>query len=135
MARFMCSVTCGCDDLTSDLLRIGPNSGCLPNCQEKAAKAVAETAHCSDAQPGSAKLAALVGYSGAFELQITGSSLTSATARAELGCFALNFEDYCLCDQESLNATKGAKSLLPFCPVSCGCISDRPSPPAVRPGP
>ncbi len=128
MARFVCGVTCGCGDLTSDLLLIGPNSGCLPKCQEKAAKAVAETATCADAQPGSAELAALLRYSGFFERQFPGWSATNATVRAELGCFALNF-DYSdaamgLCDQEYWNATKGAKSLLPYCPASCGCIGD-----------
>ncbi len=86
-------MTCGSGDLASDLLLIGPNSGCLPKCQEKAAEAAAETATCSDVQPGSAELAALVRYSGFFELQFPGWSVTNATVRAELGCFALNFEN------------------------------------------
>jgi hypothetical protein len=129
LARLLCSVTCGCGDLASELLWIGPDSGCLPACQEKAAKA--ETATCSDAQPGSAELAALVGYSRAFEPQFPGWFKTNATVRAELGCFALNFEAdtrtqmrHDLCNQEFWNATEEAKSLVLFCPVSCGCLDD-----------
>ncbi len=124
LARYLCGVTCGCDDLTSDLLWIGPNSGCLRKCQEKAAKASAEET-CSDAPAGSAEHGALVEYSRAFELRFTGV-LTNATVRSELGCFALNFEGDRprLCDQEFWNTTYGAKSLVPFCPVSCGCIDD-----------
>jgi hypothetical protein len=122
LARYLCGVTCGCDDLTSDLLWIGPNLGCLPQCKQ-AAKALANET-CSDAQPGSAELAAFVGYSRAFELRFASMS-TNAIVRAELGCFALNFEFHrqTLCDQESWS-TDGAKSLVPFCPVSCGCIDD-----------
>jgi hypothetical protein len=123
LARYLCGVTCGCDDLASDLLWIGPNSGCLPSCQEKAAKAAAEET-CSDAQPGSAELAALVEYSRAFELPLTAYTSTSPTDRAELGCFTTNLEKWYMCSQEYLNATQEAKSLVPFCPVSCGCIGN-----------
>ncbi len=130
LARYLCGVTCGCDDLTSDLLWIGPKLGCRPKCEE-AARAVAETASCSDAQPGSADLVALVGYSRAFDLRFL--TLTNATVRAELGCFALMFDNRkVLCDQEYWNTTEGAKSLVPFCPVSCGCI-DNPSMPGCPP--
>jgi hypothetical protein len=123
LARFFCSVTCGCDDLTSDLLWIGLNSGCLPKCKEAAKAAANET--CSDAQPGSAELAALVGYSRAVELRLTGQSVTDASTRSKLGCFAVNFDaKWILCDPEFWNIEYGAKSLLPFCPVSCGCIGD-----------
>ena len=122
LARFVCGVTCGCDWL-------GGISGCPSSCQEKAAKAVTETATCSDAQPGSAELAALVNYSRAFELHYANYINTSATVRAELGCFALNFEPerQTLCNQ-ALSSSYGFQSLLPFCPVSCGCI-DNPSKP------
>jgi hypothetical protein len=126
LARLLCGVTCGCVVFASELLWIGLDSGCLPQSQENA-KAVAESASCSDAQPGSAELAALFEYSRAFELQFTGASHTNATVRAELGCFALNFENTYrggLCDQEYWNSTYGAKSLVPFCPVSCGCIGN-----------
>jgi hypothetical protein len=51
LTRYLCGVTCGCGDLTSDLPWIGPNLGCISACQEKATKAVAESATCSDAQP------------------------------------------------------------------------------------
>ena len=135
LARFLCSVTCGCDSITSSLLWIGPNSGCLPECRE-AAVSVAENASCSDAQPGSAELAALVEYSRAFDSNFAGTSYgeayTTASDRAELGCFALNFEDsWQLCDHEHWSAAAEAKSLVPFCPVSCGCIGD-PSGPVKR---
>jgi hypothetical protein len=140
LARLLCGVTCGCDDLTSDLLWIGPNFGCLPKCQEKAAKASAEET-CSDAPAGSAEHAALVGYSRAFELRFTGV-FTNATVRAELGCFALNFELEIvgnrprLCDQEFWNTTYGAKSLAPS---AADASTTRPCPAAqaraVRPRP
>jgi hypothetical protein len=59
----------------------------------------------SDAQPGSAELAGLVGYSRAFALLFSGSSYTNwsctnASVRATLDCFALNVEAYAsdLCD-------------------------------------
>jgi hypothetical protein len=127
LARFMCGVTCGCGDLTSALLWIGPNSGCLRGCQE-AARSKAEIAGCSDAQPSSTELAALVGYSRAYELYFAGWSLTNASVRAELGCLALNFDVPWLCDQEYFNASYGAKSLVPLCPVTCGCIEDSAKP-------
>ncbi len=133
LARVLCGATCGCGNHARDLLWIGANSGCTLSCR-KAAGAKAESATCSDVQPGSAELAALVGYSRAFERHITGWSATNASVRAELGCFALNFDyssdDYTtsICNQEYFNTTFGAKSLVPFCPVSCGCI-DAPSKP------
>jgi hypothetical protein len=114
LARLACGVTCGCGNLASDLLWIGPNSGCLPKCRADAT-AMADTASCSDAQPGSAELAALVRL---FEPHY-----------ADLGCFASNFEfdRQFFCDQEFSN-TYGHKSLVPFCPVSCGCIDDTSKP-------
>ena len=125
LARFMCSVTCGCDRLASALLWIGPEHGCLPACQKRA-EFEANYSSCSDAQPGSPKLAALVEYSSAFALNVANKSLTSASVRAKLGCFALQFERDTelqnLCDQNYWITTRGAKSLLPFCPASCGCI-------------
>ena len=125
LARFACGVTCGCGDLTSALVWIGPDSGCLPACRE-AALSEALTVSCSDAQPGSAELEALVAYSGTLERALPGKSLTNASVRAALGCFALNLEGYpdWLCDQQYWNESHRAKSLVPYCPVSCGCIDD-----------
>jgi hypothetical protein len=126
LARLLCSETCGCGDLASELLWIGRDNGCLPRCPWRVEEVAAmyKSASCSDAQPGSTELAALVEYSRAFEPQFADWH-TSATVRAELGCFALNVDNRgSLCNHEFWNTTHGAKSLVPFCPVSCGCIEN-----------
>jgi hypothetical protein len=142
LARFVCGVTCGCDSPTSALLWTGPNSGCLPACEETA-RSKARRANCSDVQLGSVELAALVTYSRAFERNFPGESSTNASVRAALGCFAVNFDKLDQCDNEFWNRTSGAKSLVAFCPFSCGCTQTAsqtgcpetcslPAPPTIR---
>jgi hypothetical protein len=116
LARFVCGVTCGCNSTTSSLFWVGPNSGCSPACQETA-RSAARTAVCSDAQPGSAEFAA---YSLAREPYNPDG--VSTTVRAALGCFSSNFDGSCY-DYDYFTS-QGMKSLVPFCPVTCGCIDD-----------
>jgi hypothetical protein len=55
------------------------------------------------------------------------SGVTDESVRAALGCFALNFDYSEFCNADVMNIALGAagmKSLVPFCPVTCGCIDD-----------
>ena len=135
MARLMCSKTCGCSDPLSPLLVTGTKSGCLAPCDnarfgiQAAGKKGADGKYqCIDAQPNSTELRALIRFatSNAVVTEFNLDDAANTTLWATLGCFALNVYDKAsLCDLDGTLLRRGMKSFMSFCPVTCGCASDR----------
>ena len=57
VARMFCSLTCGCDDVTSSLVLMAPKDGCPRTCEAKRNTQL-EQLPCADARPGDQKLVA-----------------------------------------------------------------------------
>jgi hypothetical protein len=137
MARLMCSQTCGCSGPLSPLLTTGQKSGCLSACQNaREATQVLGTKNpddgkfkCTDARPNSTELTALAQFgtsAAVVELFHLDDSANATLLWTTLGCFAVNVYDRkTLCDHDGILHRTGLKSFMPFCPVTCGCTSDR----------
>ncbi len=137
MARLMCSQTCGCSGPLSPLLTTGQKYGCLSACQNvREATQMLGTKNsgdgkfkCTDAQPNSTELTALAQFGtskAVIELFNLDDSANATLLWTTLGCFAVNVYDRkTLCDHDGIMRQTGMKSFMPFCPVTCGCTSDR----------
>ena len=108
VARVVCPFTCGCQDVTSSLLRTDAKDGCPAGCSDIRAIQLSQLP-CNDASPGDVKLAA-------FAVKIAETSIFDSldTARRliKTGCAELKPH---LCHLFDAKASD-FKSLEPFCP-------------------
>jgi hypothetical protein len=119
-ARSMCGRTCGCGSPLSPLFF---TSGCDSNCR-RSSQVELEGLKCTDVQPNSTGSSALALFATSPAMTTwSNGMLPHADAWAVLGCMAADASNFC-----GYGTPDGTNQYFtPFCPETCGCLSDAPN--------
>jgi hypothetical protein len=129
LVRLVCSVTCGCNDPLSNLVRYGSQSGCPLQCAKDGAKRLLRR-DCEDARPNSTAWTSLVDFATAnatVDIYFAADPPHGVRLWSTLGCFAvfLYGDGGGLCDADGSFSKLGTQSFRSFCPQTCLVVTSR----------